>query len=299
MLFDRIWGRLVAQMALSFALALTLFLSPPANAENDTLEVGTLETTTGPTDAEQKLIGVLELRPSWETANGKNFGDNSAELGYQFRKNIGVTYKQEFTNNIYDPTTSPGFDLRASDGYFVGYLDDVWTSGSWAFSYEPRVYLPTLREKREAGFQTAIFNQLKFGNHLSEAAYIELSAAPIVHAYSQAGFEGEDGPEASPIFENQWQLLTEVTFFDGKLLLSVPIKLDQKRHGDFAAGAKFNDGWSHKLWMHPELTYQVLDNIAIGTAFMSENFIRDDFSAFRIGEGFSEGTAQIILKAEI
>jgi len=246
--------------------------------------------------SEQKIIGVLEFRPSWTQSTGKFHTENMAQLGYQFNKNTTLSYRQYFNTNIYNPDNSEGLGLTAQDGLFVADFRNIWTNSSQglSFGYEPRLYLPTATATRDAGMITVVRNYLKLTKKFSDKFSLTAMEIPILHIYSRSG----TGDKANPVFENRVYLIASYSPVKS-VSIDIPLMLNSQRTANYNAVAKNNDRWGHILWSWPEVTYAVSPNTALGVGFMTDNLIRPDFSALTIGDGFRKGVAQMILRATL
>ena len=69
---------------------------------------------------DSRVLGAVEVRPSYKSNQGEFHSEDSAWLGYQFNKNNSTVYKQEFNTNIYDPklpAVNSGMNAYLADGY--------------------------------------------------------------------------------------------------------------------------------------------------------------------------------------
>src|SRR5688572_30145584 len=106
-------GKLILGLALLASVAI---------AEDTTTSVTTVTTT--PSDA--KIMGGVELRPSWRSLTGEVYSEDYAQLGYQFDKNTQVFYRQQFNTNLYNPgSTVSGLDPSMQDGSLRAKVNDI------------------------------------------------------------------------------------------------------------------------------------------------------------------------------
>lgn len=256
--------------------------------------------TTAATPGDERIIGGVELRPSWTSAVGEVHSENWVQLGYQFTRATQVFYRQEFNTNVYNPGASAqGLGLFATEGSVRLKVKDFYKpSAAAGLSYELRTYLPTLSTKRDAGMITSVRNQLKATQNLGSAFSVSLEEIPILHVYDRPGIVGKKGAEANPVFENRVYLTAEVKPMTN-LKLAVPLILNNVRYRAFQEGAKNNNGWGHKLWVYPELTYTVTPNTMLGLGYYSDNLVLADFGGTNIGTGLEKGITQLILNASL
>jgi len=271
--------------------------TPNAPASN------TVSAQVGTTPNAAKVLGTLELRPSYGSKVGEYHTENNAAVGYQFSKTESLIYKQEFNTNLFDPNSSAsagGVNLIAKDGYFRGRINDIsriFDAGP-LFSYEARVYLPTDAVKRDAGQLVSIRNYAKLKQSVSDRVALFVEETPILHVYNTAGSVNAKGAAANPWFENRFTLGAEANLGKGFKLV-VPVYFSNCRHRDFVAKAKNNNAWAHKLWLYPELLYTVNANTSLGLGYYSENLVTSDLSTTAINEGLEKGVTQLILSVAL
>lgn len=246
-------------------------------------------TTTEPVDvlapATQKIFGEADIRPSFEI-NAQSRWLNGMEAGYQWSPDTKLSYKQEFT-------VSQRGEFTGRDGYVKGVFDRLWDNGDGlTFNYEPRLVFPTDLGKRNAGLTLSSVHYLKFkkqfGNH-----FVALHTAPMLHVYNRSG----QGDVANPIFENQLTLLWEFFFIENRLKIAIPLMFHQTRYAAFRPGARNNDAWGYLVWLYPEVEFRVSPFFALGAGYFTANLVTADLSSFTLGDGFSKGTVQAIVKA--
>lgn len=225
-------------------------------------------------EVEAKFGASIDLRPSWASTEGSKHTENELAVEYRPTPSQHVGYTQEFQTNLYNPSTgetNQGITPHLHDGYLRGEFKEIWKEGRLSFTNEARVYMPTHAGDRNAGLITALRNYFKFNYEVSEAFELAAMEVPILHVYNKAGSISEDGEAAAnPVIENRFFLVAGVSFLKKSINLKLPLIVENAKHGDFQERAKFNNGWSHKLWVYPEPTYSIAESTAIGLAYYSE-----------------------------
>jgi len=273
-----------------------------------TLETKVRKTTTltseglMPSSSDSKIIGSLEIRPSYRSNLGEFHSEDSLFLGYQFNKTNNLVYKQEFNTNLYDPklaATTSGLNGYLFDGYFRGRSNNLYKADSFSMSYEARGYLPTWSVKRSAGLITAVRNYAKLKYQASPGVAFTCDVVPVVHLYQQAGSLTLKGPVANPIFESRESLGFEYQVSDNLKVL-VPILISSSRYRAYDSRAINNNQWGHKLWVNPEVFYSVNSNLNLGLGYYTDNLIKNNnFTDTIFSEGFKFGTTQLILATSL
>lgn len=241
-----------------------------------------------------RMTGTLDLRPSWGSQKGEVHTENYAQLGYLFNPSVQLSYRQEFNTNIYNPTGNQGLGLAAVEGYVITNVNDIWRSGNTSFSWEGRLNMPTNAVKRDAGMILAVRNYARLKHRIGQSVTLTLDEYPIFHIYNQAGFNNV----ANPWFENRVAFVVEYSPVP-ELKFSLPTYLYSVRTRDFAANAKGNDRWLHKVFIWPEVNYSLSPNMVLGVAYYSQNLFKDDLSDSAFGVGFETGITQMVLKARL
>ena len=253
----------------------------------------TTATVAAPAPQAAKLIGDVELRPTWATKTGTFTTENELMLGYQFNSDLSLSYYQFVNSNLYSRSGEGGLGLSVDDGFVRANVKNIWKSGNASFSYEFRGETPTSASSRDAGKITQLQNRFKLGYDLNKTVSLMLQEIPVLPIYSKAGL----GEAANPAFENRVYLITTVNFSD-KLSLDIPFLFYQTRNRDFAPTAARNDDWSFKLITWPELTYTVDANLAVGAAYRSSNLLKNEATtSFDLGNGLESGVTQVFLRA--
>jgi len=284
-----------------------LVLSVSLFAEEDNLEtVTSAETTAAATSeaavttapADSKIIGQIDIRPQWVPSTNAVNTDNTIEGGYQFDADTSLSYNQEFSTNFSNPTANAGMDLKVLDGFLRTRLKNLLVNDNLSLSYENRVYLPTAASQRDRGLITAIRNYATISQKLNDTVSLTLQEIPVLYFYSQSGF----GDEANKGFENRIYLIADINLAQD-VSFSLPLLYYATRYRSYATTAKYDDSWGHLLYTWPEITVRVHPNAELGFAYMSENFLTEGpagaVNGVDIGSAFSNGTAQIVLRANL
>lgn len=301
-------SRYLKKAVVSVWFGVSLFSLPINAAETSGKEIERIKSEEGSSSIADHTLGVeakfgasLDLRPSWSSTEGSMHTENELAIEYRPTTSAHVGYTQEFQTNLYSPgETNQGVSPHLHDGYLRGEFKEIWKNGRLTFTNEARVYLPTHAGDRDAGLVTALRNYFKFNYEASEMVELAAMEVPILHVYNKAGSIDEaEEATANPVIENRFFLVAGLSFMKKTLNLKLPLIVENARHSDFQEGAKFNNGWSHKLWVYPELTYSVGESTSIGMAYYSENLVKDDFSALALNDGFSKGVFQVILQQSL
>lgn len=261
-----------------------------------------LSTTLSSSDTNRgSIIAGAEFRPTWNLGDRKWTGEHVLELGYKIGTKGMIAYRQQI-----DSAMTPSLDgqyFGFSDGYLMGRIYGTPNPQSGVgLTFEPRVYFPTDPAKRDHGLVTAIRSYFKVERKLTDNFSMLLWEVPILHAYSQRGFQsatpnpdGTVGLEANPLFENRVYAGPVFSWGKGFASLMTTLQLKNTRYSDFSETAKYNDDWQHELTFYSEFTVQILPNIGLGVAYESGNLIQADFSDFNMYSGFNTGRGQFIL----
>jgi hypothetical protein len=264
-------------------------------------ETQTLEAAKAVPKSDARILGSLEFRPSLTNEKGEAHTEDNAIFGYQFTRDTYISYKQEFSTNLYNPMTPniSGVGIYATDGYFRGGVANILRSGSWSLGYEGRLYMPTWGIKRDAGMLTVIRNYAKIAYQVTPDLTIGLDEAPfVVDVYDHAGSTANGRAFANPAFENKADLWVNY-FITRDLRLFIPLKFTAKKNREFSSKAAFDGAWSYNACFWPELWYRVAANYQVGAAYYTDNLIAPDFSRTTVSDGFRRSVTQLILAVNI
>lgn len=250
------------------------------------------------------LTGWLDVRPSWSDSEQRFHSENEVALEYRFREDRAIGYVQEFRSNLLkggNESDIVGFEFLLGNGYFLGDVSNLLVSRGQAvtLSWEPRVYLPTPAAERDAGMVLATRQYLKLNWDLSPGLALFFWDAPIGYVYTAGGYEGEDGPVANPAFENRIELGAQLSFFQDKISLRLPVVLQSVRHRQFNAEAVNNNAWAHSVWINPEVMVQVAEKTSVGLAYYSDNLADEQLANADLRAGLSKGVVQLIFQQSI
>ncbi len=281
----KLWvGAFIISMGLNYGL------------KAETANTGT-STTTAATESDSKITGMLDLRPSWTSAQGEFHMEELVSLGYQFQKNVTLDFNHNFTTNLLNPSDAvKGVSPSAVDMFARLKVNNVYKFESVpvTLSYEARAYVPIVDALRDAGMVTAIRNYAKFSTDLTSSIKLTLSEVPIVHIYSVPG----SGKSASPAFENRIYLIGDFKLTD-KLSLSVPVMLHMTKYREFA-GAANSATWGFFAWVYPELGYEINDNYSVSVAYYNnDSLVASDMGSTNFGPGFESGVFQVAFTATL
>jgi len=250
--------------------------------------------------AESKVIGVIDLRPSWTTKTGGFTTENVVEVGYQFSPIRTLSYAQDFYTNVFNPADIPaGTDFKLGDGFVRTRLSKLYDNSDLglSLSYQNRLYFPTSLSSQNAGMIAKVRNYVTLKKSLSSRVSLSVSELPILHLYSRAGNVTADGPAANSVFENRVYAITDISI-TGDLSFSIPIMFHQTRSAKFE-GAANSETWSFFLWTYPEVTYAVTPNTSLGIAYYSGNLVAADLSGVAIASGLEKGVVQLVFGATL
>jgi hypothetical protein len=241
----------------------------------------------------QQITSSIDLRPSWVSNSNQWYMENEAAIRFSATKNWKLGYTQDFFIGSPDKDSTKSFLL--GDGYFSSEFKNLITDPSGvSFSYEPRVYVPTEPTKSAAGFITAIRNYAKVQWKVSSQVSLHFYEIPIIYVFSQPG----SGTSANPTFENRVMAGVSWKSPNGKAELMVPVFFSFKKHANYQDDAKFNDDWSQAVWLQPEFTYEVINNLRLGVGYQSSSLFSNDLSVVNVGEGFQNGVTQFIFRLD-
>jgi len=234
--------------------------------------------------SEAKTIGSLDLRPEYTvgTKSYDIFGE--ASLGYQFNKDLSLSYFQWFTANLYDPTAATkGMVLGGDDGFVKFKANNLLVAGDFSIAYENRLIFPTKPGKAAAGMILEDQNRIKFIQKL-DAVTLTLMEIPVYSGYTRAYYDKGGVLTATPGFENRVYFIVDWDI-TSNLSLSVPLLFISQRYREFAGAAK-SGTWAHVLHAWPEITYGITPNARVGLAWFSNSLVSSDLSSLNLDTAF-------------
>ncbi len=248
--------------------------SAGASIGNETIAVA-------PSAPQSKFFGVLDLRPSVSTKSGVLGSENTIEAGYQFDSTWRLSYAQWWNTakNLSD-------GLYTHDGFFRLRGSNLYDNGVVTVSYQGRLFLPTFASRREAGFVTSVFNQLKMAVQLSPDLTLSFSTAPTYLHFSRTSFNGK----ANTVFQNIGMANLDIKL-SNRLTLSLPLYLISSRTHS-VSGLAGSGEWSHLLVVWPELAYSLNANHSVGLSYYSDNLMSPTLDRFNIAQGLNNGVLQ-------
>ncbi len=293
-------------------MLLALFLSNEsfgAGHPDSTSAANALEAEVKPAAASGAgFTGNVELRPGVYLGDKNALrSENQIQLGYKFSPDLEIFGRQELNTNISDAnlaSSKSGLDLTAGNLVFGLKLNNLYVneSAGLSFGYEPRVYLPTDQTNRANGMNATLRNYLKVKKSIASNVDVTFMEIPIFHFYNQAGkLDPVTGKTfVAPGYENRIYVIFDFAFLNNKLSVSMPFNLNTNFYRTFTAGNDPKSGSTqHKLWIYPEITYNVSPHIDLGVAFYSDALMASDLSKFTIGDGINKGVPQLVLRASL
>lgn len=243
----------------------------------------------------RKPVFTFEARPSLDLSNETWRSDDYGEIGIPLNENVSVGYQQQFTQLLQSDEAGM---FVLGDGFLRAKANNLVTmpEQGFSFGYEPRLYFPTDEAKRDNGMILAIRNYLKFKKKLSSVLSLSFFEVPIIHIYSRSGTADPtlevvpDSQKANPVFENRGFLILEAS--SGDVYFGFSFIHAMTRFSDFDDSVENSGDWQHRLWIYPELTFNVLPVLALGVAYESGSFVEKDFGSFDMGNAFRTGTFQ-------
>ena len=260
---------------------------------------------TGTLPAQNKVVGMLDLRPSWMSSTNTYDTQNNVLAGYRIGNKMEFNVYQEFNTGIYNPAagTQPSqMELSSGQGYagtkFMNIWSDARVAPKTSLTYNPRFYFPTRPADADRGMITQWRNYLVLNRKLSDTVSFTFMEIPILHAYSRPGTvfpTGGGKGVANPIVENRFYLITDFSFFKGKLNLSLPVFIHLALNRPFAPdpmGGKVG----YVIYTWPELVYNMHPNMQVGMAVFTDNLVASDLSDVTWETGFRNTTYQGIMR---
>lgn len=266
--------------------------------------------TTAPIAADSGSVQAsVEVRPSVSVEEvgeakqkmAKYTTENTVDLGYQFNSKVYAGYRQSFETNVYTSVeTANGLNPTISDSVLRAKIKDIYSSGDFSVSYEPRLYLPLSSSMQDKGNVAVIRNYIVATQKLGSSVTVSLMEIPIFHVNNQAGSIANGKSTANSAIENRVYLLASVSLTD-KLSLDIPLMVNSVRSAKFD-GAENNGRLTHTLWTYPEIDYAITSNFAVGAAYYSGNMLDyqgGDLMGLDLSKGLESGTAQLVLRANL
>ncbi len=261
----------------------------PASAQTALPSSSSTATVQAP--SESKFTAFLEVRPTYSRITGKMDTEDTIEVGYQFSKNVKLSYAQFLRTNLVDSFTSDnkGVNLRGDGGFLRMRVNNFYVSGDkkTKLSYQGRINTPTDDSMSGTGMIGSLYNGFAVSQDIGNLT-LSLWEVPIFWAYSKSG----SGTAANPIYQNRAMIVADWQITPS-LLLSVPLIFDAQRNRQFAPSA-LSDRWQYNLWAWPELDYTINTVHTVGIAFRSANFMASDGSDSNIDGALNKGVFQAV-----
>ena len=276
-----------------------LAVAAPVFAEDTVTQTTEQEVVVEDTTAPGKIVGFIDVRPTWGISKDEAHTENTLALGYDFNPDLHVGAVQYIDTNLVSPGKE-GLGVRSTGTLVRAKFNNIWKNSTetTAFHYECRFYLPTTEGLQDEGSITTMRNYLKLSHKVSDTVTLTVMDLPILFFHSQDGFVKDGQAQANKAFENRVYLIADFALASN-LSFSLPLFFHQGRHRNFAAGAANNDAWSFYLYSWPELTYRVDEHYSVGLSFYTGSFVQDDLSGFDLVKGFENGSAQFVFNASL
>lgn len=266
-------------------------------------EDGTLESDARSQPNERTWNLSIDLRPSWNANESSTHMEN--EIGAEYRPSLdtGYGYTQEFLVRFNAPAgldASDYYRSRFGDGYLYGNFGGLVDLGqSLSFTYEPRLYFPTSGLEEGTGFILGTRQYLKLDWQITSFLGLSFAEVPILRWHSRAGYEAREELYANHTFENRIEVGPELSFFQEKLKISLPLIFQARRHRNFEPEAIGNNTWTYSLWFAPEAVMQVAESTHVGLSYYSDYFTDDNFTNWDLGTGLGHGTFQAVIQQSL
>jgi hypothetical protein len=286
------------RVSINWYLALVCALALAAGSLRAEEQAATAEAITA-TASDSKVIGYVDLRPTWTTQSGGVGTENAVRLGYQFNKDRNLFLHQDFYTNVYTPKSETRKGIKPTlDNLYLAYtlsnlIEDK--DAGISFTYQPRLYAPTSEASGKAGLIAYNRNNLVLAKKFNESVSVSLAEIPILQVHQNGGYINEGVPTANPFFENRVYLIADVNLTKD-LSLSVPLMFYQTRYSNYQSGALNNNSWTFALYTWPELIYAVDANTSVGVAYYNnKSFFTPDLAKAQIGTALESGAIQAVL----
>lgn len=286
-------------VAVSLALGSYTFAAPnpPAGASEESSQspiVQELQTEVPAAPSGGQITGMLELRPSYTTQVGEAHTENLVELGYRFNPNFRAAYQLQLNTNLSNPVIQgQGLNPQPQASIFRFTFSNLWKSGDWSLSYEPRFYIPTNATDANSKRYLSMRNYVMLGKRVTDNYSITFIEIPILHWYGARGV----GAVPNKYFENRFYIMNDFTF--GNLTVSFPILWNMPRMLEYAGKPSTVQ---HNIWIWPEVSYAVDPNVSVGAALYTSSLVAPDLSDTSFtgeGAGFSQSVLQFLFRATL
>lgn len=252
------------------------------------------EAVKAPASPDHKFFGTLDMRAEYYSMTGTYDTSNFIQFGYQFNPDVKVSYYQGFDSNVSGASLygvkAQGLNPIWDQGFLRTRVANIYKNGGFSINYENRIYMPTLPLDINSGNVTRIYNAIKFVEKVSDM--VTLTAVEVVspQIYKVAGTDA-NGP--NPWYENRVYLVADFQFTD-KLSLDLPILMYQDKYRNYGT-SDLSGNWGWIVYTWPELDYAINDNVTVGLAFVSDNWVAPDLSSITIGHAFRNADFQFIV----
>lgn len=234
---------------------------------------------------QQKITGMYYTATQYAPVNGDLDAWNLARLGYQFTENFNLSYNQILLND-YKTQKNEGFNFRLDDAYLRLKWNEAFKikAPDLKVGLEQRYYIPTSSSSSQKTMVTGLRNRLLTTVKVTNAFSLGLEESPIVFWYRDAA--SASGP--NELLRNYVVVTPTLTGMKGKLNFYFPIYYQTSLYRKSFGGINNRGADKHQVFLWPEITYALNDNLELGVAAVTGNLISDDFARIELASAFKD-----------
>jgi len=235
------------------------------------------------------LTGRLELYPTWMTNTGEFNSQNLYVMNLKIGETTSLEYDQYWNTNIYKPSApSQGLNPYLWEGMVGFRFKDVYKDNDGLnITVLQRVLLPTYYAERDAGLIAGWESEFLLKKDLNKVLTFVVEEEPFLLGYRRSGYNGSPNPILTNLF------VLELDFnITKRLTATFPIQLITNRYRPYSPGTPFNDAWQNFVQLWPSINYQLIDNLSVGIYWLSDSFVKPNFSGFTPANAFRNGALQ-------
>lgn len=269
----------------AWAFAIGVFMFSQSGFSETGVSASSVEAGVADMTFQPKITGMFYTATQYAPTTGDIDAWNLARVGYQFSENFHLSYNQIFLND-YRTKISEGFNLRLDDAYLRLKWKEIFKleSSDLSFGLEQRFYIPSSQASRDKTMVTGFRNRLLTKVKVSETFSLGLEESPTIFWYSEAA--NSKGPNEA--FRNYLVLTPTLTGMKGKLNCYLPVYVQNSLYRQ-SFGAPNNRGpWKNQIFLWPEVTYTVNDNLELGLTALTGSLVSDDFSELTLADAFKD-----------